>query len=29
MRRQASSAIVTPEGIPPGLGGPGGKIKLP
>jgi hypothetical protein len=29
MRRQASSSIVIPEGIPPGLGGPGGKIKLP
>ena len=26
MRRQASSSIVIPEGIPPGLGG---KIKLP
>jgi len=30
MRRQASSSIVIPDGIPPGLGGPGGgKIKLP
>ena len=29
MRRQSSSSIVIPEGIPPGLGGPGGKIKLP
>ncbi len=29
MRRQASSSIVIPEGIPPGLGGPDGKIKLP
>ena len=30
MRRQASSSIVIPEGIPPGLGGSGGgKIKLP
>ena len=29
MRRQASSSIVIPEGIPPGLGGGGGKIKLP
>ena len=30
MRRQANSSIVIPEGIPPGLGGPGGgKIKLP
>jgi len=32
MRRQQSSSIVIPEGIPPGLGGPGGlggKIKLP
>jgi len=29
MRRQASSSIVIPEGIPPGLGGAGGKIKLP
>jgi len=29
MRRQASSSIVIPEGIPPALGGPGGKIKLP
>jgi hypothetical protein len=29
MRRQASSSIVIPEGIPPGLGAPGGKIKLP
>jgi hypothetical protein len=28
MRRQASSQIVIPEGIPPGLAG-GGKIKLP
>ena len=26
MRRQASSSIVIPEGIPPGLGG---KIKMP
>jgi len=34
MRRQQSSSIVIPEGIPPGLGGMGmggggGKIKLP
>ena len=29
MRRQASSSIVIPEGMPSGLGGPGGKIKLP
>jgi hypothetical protein len=32
MRRQASSQIVIPEGIPPGLGGPGGpggRIKMP
>jgi len=29
MRRQASSSIVIPEGIPSGLGAPGGKIKLP
>ena len=29
MRRQASSSIVIPDGIPSGLGGPGGKIKLP
>jgi hypothetical protein len=29
MRRQASSSIVIPDGIPPGIGGPGGKIKLP
>jgi hypothetical protein len=30
MRRQSSSSIVIPEGIPPGLVGPGGgKIKLP
>ena len=30
LRRQQSSSIVIPEGIPPGLGGPGGgKIKLP
>jgi hypothetical protein len=29
MRRQASSQIVIPEGIPPGLGGPGGKFKMP
>jgi hypothetical protein len=29
MRRQASSSIVIPEGIAPGLGGPRGKIKLP
>jgi len=33
MRRQQSSSIVIPEGIPPGLagglGGAGGKIKLP
>ena len=29
MRRQASSSIVIPEGIPSGLGGSGGKIKLP
>ena len=33
MRRQQSSSIVIPEGIPPGLAGgmgaPGGKIKLP
>jgi hypothetical protein len=33
MRRQQSSSIVIPEGIPPGLaggmGGSGGKIKLP
>lgn len=34
MRRQASSSIVIPEGIPPGMGGMGGglgggKIKLP
>ena len=28
MRRQASSQIVIPEGIPPGLTG-GGKIKMP
>lgn len=28
MRRQASSQIVIPEGIPPGLAG-GGKIKMP
>jgi hypothetical protein len=28
MRRQASSQIVIPEGIPPGLAA-GGKIKLP
>ena len=29
MRRQQSSSIVIPEGIPPGLGGPGGRIKMP
>lgn len=33
LRRQASSSIVIPEGMPSGLGGPGGlpggKIKLP
>ncbi len=33
MRRQQSSSIVIPEGIPPGLGGMGGpgggKLKLP
>jgi len=29
MRRQASSSIVIPDGISPGIGGPGGKIKLP
>ena len=29
MRRQSSSSIVIPEGIPSALGGPGGKIKLP
>ena len=28
MRRQASSQIVIPEGMPPGLAG-GGKIKMP
>ena len=29
MRRQQSSSIVIPEGIPPGLAGPGGRIKMP
>jgi hypothetical protein len=32
MRRQQSSSIVIPEGMPGGFGGPGGlpgKIKLP
>lgn len=29
MRRQQSSSIVIPEGIPPGLGGAGGRIKMP
>jgi len=29
MRRQSSSSIVIPEGIPSALGGSGGKIKLP
>ncbi len=30
LRRQQSSSIVIPDGIPPGLGSPGGgKIKLP
>ncbi|HEX7811400.1 MAG TPA: hypothetical protein VF460_05790 [Burkholderiales bacterium] len=29
MRRQQSSSIVIPEGIPPGLGGPGSRIKMP
>jgi hypothetical protein len=33
LRRQASSSIVIPEGMPPGMGGPGGmgggRIKMP
>jgi hypothetical protein len=32
MRRQQSSSIVIPEGMPGGFGGPGGlpgKIKMP